>query len=65
MEVIEWKKWVATEIKRQRMTLRAISDIAGINHGTLSRLLSSDRVPMYSVVVKVTNALGYSLNIEG
>jgi transcriptional regulator with XRE-family HTH domain len=50
--------WLRRELKARRMTQRQLADRSGVDHSTISRLLSGDRVPSLATVLKLARALG-------
>lgn len=52
------RDWLAREIRRRHMSQRMLATRSGVNHSTISRLLSSSRAPSWSTVVRLAAALG-------
>ena len=52
------RDWLAREIRRRQMSQRMLATRSGVHHSTISRLLSSNRAPSWSTVVRLADALG-------
>jgi transcriptional regulator with XRE-family HTH domain len=48
-------------IESSRLSARGLADKAGINHTTISRIRTSDRLPSIDVLIKMSKALGLDL----
>jgi transcriptional regulator with XRE-family HTH domain len=50
--------WLREQMTAQGMTQRGLANLAGLDHGTVSRLLNSNRTPLLATARKIERALG-------
>ena len=54
-------EWLRTQLRARRMSQRQLADRAGVDHSTISRLLSLERMPSLGTATKLAHALGSRL----
>jgi len=50
--------WLRTRLKRRRLSQRQLAERSGVNHSTISRLLTGERRPTLATATKLVRALG-------
>ncbi|HET9521757.1 MAG TPA: helix-turn-helix domain-containing protein [Candidatus Limnocylindrales bacterium] len=51
--------WLRRQLRERRMSQRQLAAISGVDHSTISRLLSEDRRPSLATATKLVAALGH------
>ena len=57
-EQADFVSWLQFHMRERRLTQRMIAARAGLDHSTISRLLSGDRAPTWATVELLASALG-------
>jgi transcriptional regulator with XRE-family HTH domain len=52
------RDWLAREMLRRQLSQRALAERSGVDHSTISRILSSERGPAWATVARLAGALG-------
>ncbi len=56
-----FRVWLANEMRRRRMSQRMLGERSGVDHSTISRLMSTGRTPSTETMVALATALGADL----
>jgi transcriptional regulator with XRE-family HTH domain len=51
--------WLRRQLRERRMSQRQLAALSGVDHSTISRLLSEDRRPSLATATKLVAALGH------
>lgn len=51
-------EWLRTRLKRRRLSQRQLAERSGVNHSTISRLLTGEHRPTLATATKLARALG-------
>ncbi|MDQ3491925.1 MAG: helix-turn-helix domain-containing protein [Chloroflexota bacterium] len=51
-------EWLRTQLERRRLSQRQLAERSGVNHSTISRLLTGERRPTLATATKLVRALG-------
>lgn len=60
-EAETFRAWLQAEMRRRRLSQRMLAHRAGINHSTISRILTSPSVPSLPTAMRLAAALGAEL----
>lgn len=56
-----FRDWLRAEMHRRSMSQRMLAERSGVNHSTISRLVSSGRTPSMATMARLADALGATL----
>ena len=56
-----FRGWLRDEMHRRGMSQRMLAERSGVDHSTISRLLSSGRTPSMATMARLADALGATL----
>ncbi len=57
----QFREWLAQQMLARRISQRALAFRSGVNHSTVSRLLTTDRTPSLETAGRLAAALGVAL----
>lgn len=60
----DFPAWLAGELSRRRMSQRVLALRSGIDHSTISRVLSGERAPLLVTARALLKGLGYRLEVK-
>lgn len=53
-----FSEWLRTQLKARRMSQRLLAERSGVDHSTISRIVSGERTPRLDTATKLTRELG-------
>ncbi len=53
-----FSEWLRTQLKARRMSQRLLAERSGVDHSTISRIVSGERTPRLDTAAKLTRELG-------
>jgi transcriptional regulator with XRE-family HTH domain len=57
-------RWLAAELRAQRLSQRALAVRSGVDHSTIARILRGDRIPSLVTATRIVEALGTHVGSE-
>lgn len=60
----DFPAWLAAELLRRRMSQRVLALRCGIDHSTISRVVSGERAPLLVTARALLEGLGYRLEVK-